>query len=365
MTRGIMALPAKQNNYEKLIKDLFKRYAIPLNRPEYKELLEQGEKASLMGSFAAMDRHFETQVLALSEAIKAEEVEAIHKKKAQERSLQIASERSLAPVRLNNSQMLMAYPWFSPDQKPRTEPHTYKSPNGETVLEVLPPPKMKDPNSGKTVEIGAAKVWDGDILMYSLSKAVKAYLETKEFPKQVEFSAYEYLRQCEKNTSGKNIENFKMSLNRLTLTQYISRLIDPVSGKEKGGETFKLCEYEWKNDKSGNLEGVIIHFSDKLFKYFATKNDLLTLKKGLLLEAWKEDRSGLRKRLLVLVGTRLGEQPLWKIGLSNLKNLCGYTNELKYFKREFLKLTPSLPWIIDIEKNKKGEQIATFTRKDE
>jgi hypothetical protein len=355
MTRGIMALAAKQNNYEKLIKDLFKRYAIPLNRPEYKELLEQGEKASLMGSFAAMDRHFESRVLSLAEAIKGEEFEEIRQEKAQERSLEIASERSLAPVRLNNSRLLMALPWFSPDQRLRKDYFEYTSPDGSIKLEVHPSPKC-----------GAAKVWDGDVLMYALSKAVGAYLETKKFPKRVKFTAYEYLKQAGKNPeAGKNIKDIKDKLDRLSLTNYKCSAINTETGKESGGRTFKLCDYKWTNDGSGKIDQIEIVLSDEIFEYFATKNDLLTLKKGLLLEAWKEDRSGLRKRLLVLVGTRLGEQPLWKIGLSNLKNLCGYTNELKYFKREFLKLTPSLPWIIDIEKNKKGEQIATFTPKDE
>ena len=364
-----MALAAKQNNYEKLIKDLFRRYAIPFNRPEYKELLEQGERASLMGSFTAMDKHFEAQVKALSETIKAEEVEAIHKKKAQERSLEIASERSLAPVKLNNSQTLMTYPWFSPDQKPRTEPHAYKSPDGETILEVLPPPKMLDPNDPKgtkVIEIGAAKVWDGDILMYALSKAVQAYLETKEFPQEVRFSSYEYLKQAGKDPdSGKNISNLKTGLDRLALTQYISRLIDPVSGKEKGGETFKLCGYKWENDKNGNIKGITIRFSHELFKHFATKNDLLSLKQGLLLEAWQEDRSGLRKRLLMLIGTRLGDQTTWKVSLKKLQVMCGHIGPTKKFKETFSTLVPSLPWLVDIEKNKKNEDITTFALKDE
>ena len=350
-----MALAAKQNNYEKLIKDLFKRYAIPLNRPEYKELLEQGEKASLMGSFAAMDRHFEDRVRALSEAIEDEETGTIRKKKAQEYSLEIASERSLAPVRLNNSRLLMALPWFSPDQKLRKDYFEYVSPDGSTKLEVHPSPKC-----------GAAKVWDGDVLMYALSKAVGAYLETKEFPKKVKFTAYEYLKQAGKNPeAGKNIKDVRDRLDRLSLTNYRCSAINTDTGKEKGGKTFKLCDYEWTNDGTGRIEQIEITLSDEIFEHFATKNDLLSLKQGLLLEAWKEDRSGLRKRLLMLVGTHLGNQQLWKVGLKTLQGMCGHNTDLKYFKREFLKLSLSLPWIIDIEKNKKGEQIVTFIPKEE
>jgi hypothetical protein len=354
MTRGIMTLAAKRNNYERLINTLFKKYSIPLTRPEYEELMTQGENVSKVGlKSSSMDKHFEDSVKELSEKIKTEETASNQKKNAQELSVQIASQRSLAPVRLNNSQMLMAYPWFSPDQKERKEVFTYRSSDGKTSLTVIP-----------SALCGAAKVWDGDVLMYALSKAVTAYLDTREFPRKVRFSAYEYLKQANKSTaSGKNVSDLKDKLERLSLTQYKSTLLDPDTGIEKGGRTFKLCDYEWINDTSGQLDGIEIKFTDELFEYFATKNDLLTLKKDLLLEAWKEERSGLRKRLLMLVGTRLGNQQLWKVGLTNLKNLCGYTNELKYFKRELIKIATSLPWIVDIEKNPKKEDIVSFIPK--
>jgi hypothetical protein len=349
-----MTLVAKQNNYERLINTLFKKYSIPLTRPEYEELMNQGESASKVGlKYSSMDKHFEEAVRELAEKIKVEAAAAKEKKTAQELSVQIASQRSLAPVRLNNSQMLMAYPWFSPDQKERREVFKYCSSDGKTTLTVIP-----------SALCGAAKVWDGDVLMYALSKAVTAYLDTKEFPRKVRFSAYEYLKQANKSTaSGKNVSDLKDKLERLSLTQYKSTLLDPDTGVEKGGKTFKLCDYEWINNNDGQLDGIEIKFTDELFEYFATKNDLLTLKKDLLLEAWKEERSGLRKRLLMLVGTRLGNQSLWKVGLLNLKNLCGYTNELKYFKRELLKIAATLPWIVDIEKNPKKEDIVSFIPK--
>ena len=351
-----MALPAPKNNYEKLIKDLFKRYAIPFNRPEYQDLMTEAENASkFCQKSPVMDKHFESRVLTLAEAIKTEELEEIRKEQAQERSLEIASERSLAPVRLNNSRLLMALPWFSPDQRLRKDYFEYTSPDGSIKLEVHPSPKC-----------GAAKVWDGDVLMYALSKAVGAYLETKKFPKRVKFTAYEYLKQAGKNPeAGKNIKDIKDKLDRLSLTNYKCSAINTETGKESGGRTFKLCDYKWTNDGSGKIDQIEIVLSDEIFEYFATKNDLLTLKKGLLLEAWKEDRSGLRKRLLMLVGTHLGQQQFWKVGLKTLQGMCGHNSLLKRFKEAFTSITPTLPWLVDITKNTKGEDIITFTLKEE
>jgi Replication initiator protein A len=351
-----MVLAAKQNYYEKLIKELFKKYRIPFHRPEYKEFIEQGKKFSFgsIGKLTPIESGFEDQIKALSEKVEEEAIEAFNKEKEQERSLQIASERSLAPVKLNNSRILMALPWFSPDQRLRKECFEYSSADGSVRLRVHPSPMY-----------GAAKVWDGDVLMYALSKATKAYLETKEFPPFVTFSAYEYLKQAGKAPQSNNRKVLRESLQRLSHTSYECTFIDPKTTKKKGEDNFFLCSAKWLLDENDDPAEIEIRFSDELFKHFATKNDLLTLKQGLLLEAWKEDRSGLRKRLLMLVATHLGEQRLWKVGLKTLQGMCGHNSTTKRFKEAFTAIIPSLPWLIEIEKNQKGEQIVIFISKSE
>jgi Replication initiator protein A len=347
-----MTPATKPNNYEKLITKLFNHHKIPLSHPRFEELLHQATNASRFDHLPAMEKHFENEVLKIVLQMKVEEAEAREKEKAQERSIKIASERSLAPVKLNNSRLLMTLPWFSPDQKLRKDYFEYTSSDGTLKLEVHPSPKC-----------GAAKVWDGDVLMYALSKAVEAYLETREFPKTVQFTAYEYLQQAGKNPrSGKNTADLRDKLDRLSLTNYKCSEIHLITGKTKGS-TFKLCDYAWEDDSNCELSKIVIHFSGELFQYFANKNDLLTLKKGLLLEAWKEDRSGLRKRLLMLVGSHLGNQGEWKVSLKNLQGMCGHNGPLKRFNEAFKTLIPSLPWDLTIERNKKREQIVTFAAK--
>jgi hypothetical protein len=350
-----MALTAKQNNAERIIKDLFRRNGIPLSHPEFSAFLDQAYAISnnQLGSDNILMRAFEPKVLELAELIKQEKFDEVERVKAEEKALFMASERTLSPVRLNNSRMLMAYPWFSPDQKVRKGFFEYTSPDGSATLGVHPSPKY-----------GAAKVWDGDILMYALSKATKAYLATKQFPRKVEFSAYEYLKQSGKNDSGKNRQDLKERLKRLAFTQYEFTHINAKTKKEGGGRSFHLCGIEWGNDNDERLETIGVYFSDELFEYFATKNDLLTLKDNLLLESWKEDRSGIRKRLLMLVGVHLGEQRLWRVGLKTLQGMCGHVAPLKEFKRNLISLIPSLPWTIYIEENKNREQIVHFAAKD-
>ncbi len=352
-----MAIPKKNNIYAIIIKELFNKYDIPIDRPEYQEMMEQGEKLSVsrFGTLSILEKSFEQEVLRLAERIRIEEREAVRRDEGRAKALKIASERNIAPVKLNNSRVLMSLPFFSPDRNLRKLNYEYSSPDGSVKLKVMPCP-----------ELGAAKVWDGDVLMYALSKGVKAYLETKEFPRVICFSAYEYLKQAGKKAkSGKNQADLKEQIQRLAATRYKCSLINPQTGKEKGGGIFSLCEAQWINDEQGNIYKIQIVISDTLFDYFASKNDLLSLKQGLLLEAWREERSGLKKRLLMLVGTHLGNQNFWRVGLRNLKDMCGYRNEMKYFKREFQRLMTSLPWKVDIEENREGQKIVCFRPKEE
>lgn len=347
----------KSSNPKSVLQALFKEHGLSISHPGFAELLTDAEKiaSTPFGSDTLIQRALEGRVKTLSEKVKEEDGVNEEQRRFQERAERLASERSLAPVRLNNSRMLMALPFFSPDQKPRKEYFEYTSADGSITLEVHPSPK-----------VGAAKVWDGDILMYALSKAVDAWLRTgkKGFPKKVKFSAYEYLKQAGKDPeSGKNLSDFKEKLDRLCLTQYKCSLVDTSTGIEKRGRTFKLCESSWTNNERGGIEGVEIEFSDQLFDYFASKNDLLTLKKDFLLTAWKEDRSGLRKRLLMLIGVYLGDQDLWRVGLKTLQGMCGHNTKLKYFKRELLRLVPKLPWEVTFEVNKEREQVVSFAPK--
>jgi hypothetical protein len=51
-----MARPAKLNNYEKLIRDLFKRYEIPITRPEFGEFLLHLGKEELLTTQSSLNR---------------------------------------------------------------------------------------------------------------------------------------------------------------------------------------------------------------------------------------------------------------------------------------------------------------------
>jgi hypothetical protein len=344
-----MALASKnKSQVDSLLRRLFRENGIPTTRPEFTELVEDSKPLERMVNSGNLVKLLETKVVDLAKQIETEKQAESEKQKAQAKSLAIASERTLSPVRLNNSRMLMALPWFSPDQRLRTDYFEYTSADGRVTLGVHPSPKY-----------GAAKVWDGDVLMYALSKAVKAFLATKEWPNTVSFTAYEYLKQAGKEVQTRNRQILRESLTRLSHTSYECSAIQQGTGK-RGEDHFSLCSARWLTDTDGTPDKIEIAFSEALFKHFASKNDLLSLKDNLLLEAWKEDRSGIRKRLIMVVGVHLGEKNSWRVGLTTLQGMCGHIGELKYFKRELQKLAPSLPWSVKIEVNAEREQVVEF-----
>lgn len=349
-----MTSTQKKYNVETVLVGLFEKYEVPPSAREFQAIQDEIDTLSHKGIMPQTEigirTHFEPRVAKLAERLQSPKAEL----ELQQKSEAIASERSLAPVRLNNSRMLMAYPWFSPDQKLRKGYFEYTSPNGAVTLGVHPSPKY-----------GAAKVWDGDILMYALSKATKAYLATGRFPSYVTFTAYEYLKQAGKTVSGRARKDLRDQLERLATTSYECSFIDPVTKKGKGKDFFTLCSVSYLEDEDEEVGGIIITFSEELFRYFASKNDLLTLNNDLLLEAWKEDRSGLRKRLLMVVGVHIGNQPSWQVGLRTLQGMCGHNTLLKRFKEAFTALIPNLPWKVEFGLDKAGEPKVTFYRNEE
>jgi hypothetical protein len=140
---------------------------------------------------------------------------------------------------------------------------------------------------------------------------------------------------------------------------YECSAIQKESGK-RGEEHFTLCNACWITFADGTPDKIEISFSDALFRHFATKNDLLTLKDNLLLEAWKEERSGIRKRLMMVGGVYIGDKQSWSVGLSTLQGMCGHIGDLQYFKRELIKIAPTLPWSITFHTREEREVVVEF-----
>ncbi|MEM9447244.1 MAG: replication initiator protein A [Cyanobacteria bacterium P01_E01_bin.6] len=241
---------------------------------------------------------------------------------------------------------MTAYPLFAPDKRNRLDVYKYSSPDGKWNITVVPHP-----------ELGRAKVWDADVFTYFLSRAYDAYQRTQQIPRMIETTAYQVLKHLGKNPeSTGNLLWLRDAIRRLGGTYFQANLFDTFVEE---GRSFNLLDYQFqKRPRNGKIviDRISIKFNSDLIEcWLHDIKHILSLPNGVLEECLKEQRSGLRKRLLLLIGTRLGNQKSITLALQNLKGLCGYTRETKFFKAALKEVIPSLPWYVEFSKQVKGK----------
>ena len=276
---------------------------------------------------------------------KYKRIEAETVKAQQQKAVEIAC-TPVNSVIWKADRRMMAYPLFAPDKRNRIDVYKYTSPDGKWRITVLPHP-----------ELGRAKVWDADVFTYFLSRAYEAYRKTEQIPPVIQTTAYQVLKHLGKSPENTgNILWLRDAIRRLGGTYYQANLFDTFV---EAGQSFNLLDYQFqKRARNGAMiiDKIIVKFNPELLACWMNDiRQILSLPNGVLEDCLKEQRSGLRKRLLLLIGTRLGNQPSLKISLENLKGLCGYTRETKFFKGALKKILPTLPWHIEFAKRTSGK----------
>lgn len=273
----------------------------------------------------------------------------------------IALEIANAPVDMvcwKADRRMTSYPLFAPDKRNRHDVFEYVSPDKQYRIKVLP-----------HAELGRAKVWDADVFTYFLSRAYDAYRHTSQIPFKIETTAYQVLKSLGKNPEDtRAICWLRDAIRRLSGTSYQSNIFGGINGSREKG--FNLLNYEFietKRNKRSVISKIIIEFSPELIEcWLSDIKHILSLPNGVLELSIKEQRSGLRKRLLLLIGTRLGNQNRGiRFSLENFKGLCGYTGENRRFKSVLKEIIPTLPWRVEFQKSTKrrGENIVISHKK--
>lgn len=275
--------------------------------------------------------------------VKKKEEEHVEEQK--ELAVRIAS-TNVDKVSWKADRRMTAYPLFAPDKRNRNDIFEYTSPDGKYKITVLPHPKL-----------GRAKVWDADVFTYFLSRAYEGYQVTKHVPHKIETTSYQVLKSLGKEPkSGKNNEWLRNAIRRLGATYYQANIFDGVRGGEKG---FHLLDYHFEEETINGkkiIGKIVIQFNSELVDCWINDiKHILSLPNRVLEECLKEQKSGLRKRLLLLIGTRLGNQDSICFSLENFKGLCGYTGENRRFKEAIKNIIPTLPWKIEFTKSARAK----------
>ena len=256
-----------------------------------------------------------------------------------------SKELSRNPIRITryrNDRHLMSFPCCSVSKRKRLKSIDYVSSDGRLRLQV-----------SANHEYGMVKVWDLDILIFALSKAGEI-ARNKDccFPSSVEFSMYECLSEIKSDPgNGQHIKWFKEALKRLAGTLYITNIFGESDNTEEG---FNLVTYRRVEDREKpGLHKIRLTFSNQILESVRKNNGLLSVDRKLI-----KEESGIKKRLLQIVGTYKNDKSRWEVGLARLKELCAHEGALKHFKYELKKY--SLPWKLSFEKAIDGSEKVVF-----
>lgn len=243
--------------------------------------------------------------------------------------------------KVRSERHFMRYPLFACEQGKRTEPIEYFSQDGKRYVKV----------SG-TSNYGLAKQRDADILRYALSKLGEATLITQGgITGTVSFTRYEVLTAIGKSDQKKDYEWLNAAIQRLASTTYETNIFSKDPNVEYKGP---LCAFEvLKNPESGEVEGIAVHFTQPIVEAIRDRS-LLAVDDQVLVES-----GGLRKRLLEIVTVHMGTSSEWKIGISELANLCAVSIPQWRFKQWIAR--SNLPYGVSYHKGR-TDNVVTFKR---
>ena len=258
-----------------------------------------------------------------------------------------AIELAKAPVdlsRYRNERNLMLFPFCSTAKAKRVKGIRYVSADGKRWLEVT-----------ANYDYGMAKIWDFDILRFVLSKAGEIALQIGYFPPYVDFTAYECLKAIGRDAkAGKNYIWIEEAFDRLVSTTYKGNIFKEDENKS---EIFTLINIEYIKNQKGQVDGIRMHFNQRI-QESAKLRGLLTIDKTILRE-----EAGIKKRLLELVMVSMGKESSWVVGIERLQSLCAHDGELKAFKRQLKEY--KLPWSVNFSKALGGGENVIFAASEQ
>jgi plasmid replication initiation protein len=202
----------------------------------------------------------------------------------------------------------MEHPVFSLSKKPDYRMLEY-SRNGNTI-------KIKPSYTG------LATIFDKDILLYLASALVNAKNTGEDISKAVRFTTYDYIVSTNKALGGMQYKQMKEGLERLKGTVIQTNI---KAGGVEITEEFGLID-SWKTikeDSTGKVLAVEVKLSDWFYNSIVG-DSVLSIDRD-----YFRLRKPIERRLYELARKHCGSQPVWKIGLENLKDKLGVISPLR------------------------------------
>jgi len=206
----------------------------------------------------------------------------------------------------------MEYPVFSLSTKPDMRTRRYE--HNDKFMEVKPSAE------------GLATVHDRDILIYCISKLMKALNDGQQISQVVRFKAHDLLKATNRMTNGQGYEALKDAFKRLSGTRIDTNV---VTGGVEEFETFGLIERAKivRETRDGRMQDVEVKLSDWVF-HAIEQSEVLTLHRD-----YFRLRKPLERRIYEIARKHCGYQTEWKISLERLHQKVGSASTPREFRR--------------------------------
>ena len=158
----------------------------------------------------------------------------------------------------------MERPFFSLSKRKRLKPIQYRV--GDVTVEV-----------SANQQWGIATIWDADILIWAATQITEA-LDGGGYPtRHVSFHPHSLLRSIQRGTSGRDYQDLRNALERLTHTAVRTNL--RVGDKRQKFSSFHWLEgwTETVDELTGRTTGMLIILSDWLYTGIITQGGVLTI----------------------------------------------------------------------------------------
>lgn len=241
----------------------------------------------------------------------------------------------------------MEFPLFSLSKRPDTKVREYISPSTHKRVKVIPS------------VLGAATVFDKDLLLYIGSQIIEARQVGLPISRTVKIDTYAFLTGTERDPGGKAYDNMLDMLRRLKGTMIETNIA--TGGVEQTRGFGWIENYEvtrrTKNGK-GALEAVVT-VAEWLYKAFL-HYEVLTIDRRYFLLT-----QSLERRLYELARKHTGNKAIWKCDIEILRQKSGSVQTQRHFRsdvRDIIKRDALPDYRVALDTNGKPHRIVFYTR---
>tara|TARA_R110000868_G_scaffold395419_1_gene667072 strand:- start:72 stop:905 length:834 start_codon:yes stop_codon:yes gene_type:complete len=214
----------------------------------------------------------------------------------------------------------MEYPIFAISSRPDAKPYRFENSKTGAWMEILPSSK------------GRATIHDKDILLYCFGQLAEASNRGRPVSRKIHMIAYDFLKQTNRGTGGREYKAITDALVRLRGTTFNTN-VKVGGGLSQKGSVFGLIDYgQTVTDEKGRLSHVEVVISEHLFAALNNKQILTYNPEYFMLS------TGYERRLYELCRKHCGNQESWEIGFANLHNKFGVRSSLREFRRNIKEL---------------------------